>query len=383
MAEGTAFRACGELFSCERAFDHSLEADRLFNIAMAEATRWHRAKCPSFAAFLRLKGYTGGDRRFDESFQPELIPPLFVTIFKERRLVSVTDDKVVIELTSSGTGGQKSAIVLDRRSLKRILAIVDHIFGSLGLVDRSEKVNYLCFTYDPRIAKNVGTAFSDKILTGLTGKRTAFYAIQWKKETSSFEFDLDQTVKRLLAFAQTGVPVRILGFPAYLWQVCERLEKRGITLALGPRSFVLTGGGWKIHKDREVSKEQFKETVSARLGIPAENIRDTFGMVEHGIPYVDCEQGRLHVPIYARARILDPETLAPMPPGESGLLHLMTPYLSSYPSISLLTTDRAVLEERCPCGRAGATIRIVGRAGLAKHKGCAINALELLKTPAA
>ncbi|MBF0500745.1 MAG: acyl-protein synthetase [Candidatus Riflebacteria bacterium] len=383
MAEGAAFKSCGELFAIDRAFDHGPEIDRLFNSAMAEALRWHRAKCLPFANFLRVKGYTGGDKRFEGQFLPELIPPLFVTIFKERRLISIPEDKIAIELTSSGTGGQKSAIFLDRRSLKRILTIVDHIFGSLGLVDRTEKVNYLCFTYDPRIAKNVGTAFSDKILTGLTARKTVFYAIRWKKDTATFEFDLDLTVKRLLAFGESPDPVRILGFPAHLWRVCEQLETMGKKLNLGQRSFVLTGGGWKVDKNREVTKEVFKTVVAKRLGIPPENIRDTFGMVEHGIPYVDCEHGRLHVPIYSRARIIDPETLKPLAFGEPGLLHLMTPYLSSYPSTSLLTTDRATLEPDCPCGRPGGTIRILGRAGLAKHKGCAITALELLQTPAA
>ena len=73
------------------------------------------------------------------------------------------------------------------------------------------------------------------------------------------------------------------------------------------------------------------------------------------------------------------ETLRPLPPYTPGLLHLMTPYLSSYPSISLLTTDSAQIEYDCPCGRPGPTLRVLGRAGLSKHKGCAITALELLK----
>ena len=119
--------------------------------------------------------------------------------------------------------------------------------------------------------------------------------------------------------------------------------------------------------------------LSTRAKIPQQNVRDLFGMVEHGIPYVDCEHGNLHVPIYARARVLDPESLKSLEDGEVGLLHLMTPYLSSYPSISLLTTDKAVIDNNCPCGRPGKTFKILGRAGLAKHKGCAIKALDLLK----
>ena len=380
MAEGAPFRACGELFARSQAFDHSEKTERLFRSAMAEAVAWHRKNCPPFAAFLDLKGFPPAAERAGEAFSPESIPPLLVTIFKERRLISIPEDRVKLELTSSGTGGQKSAIFLDRRSYLRILRIVDAIFDSLGMLDRQARVNYLCFTYDPRIARNVGTAFSDKILTGLTRRARVFYAIRWNKVSESFEFDLPATVRRLRMFAACPEPVRILGFPAHLWRVLDELEAKGVRLDLGPRSFIITGGGWKMDRDREVTKDIFKERVARVLGMPGENVRDLFGMVEHGIPYVDCECGRLHVPIFARARALDPETLKPVPNGDPGLLHLMTPYLSSYPSISLLTTDRAILERDCPCGRPGDTIRILGRAGLARHKGCAITALELLKS---
>jgi phenylacetate-coenzyme A ligase PaaK-like adenylate-forming protein len=363
------------LFSLEQAFAHTSSTDELFDAAMNEALRWHARRCPDFMAFLRQCGITD----FSEDISPLAIPPLLVTIFKEFRLISVPQKQVKIELTSSGTGGRNSAIVLDRRSYNRILLIVDHIFSSLGLVNRQQKVNYLCFTYDPKKAGSVGTAFSDKMLTGLTARRSVFYAIRWNERISDFEFDLDATVKKLVEFGRRSEPVRILGFPAYLWQVCNRLEEKGIKLNLGDDSFIITGGGWKMHKDQEVSKEFFKDRIEKVLGMPRKNLRDLFGMVEHGIPYVDCEAGNLHVPIYARAMAVDHETLEPLPDGQEGLLYLMTPYLSSYPSISLLTTDRAIIESGCSCGRPGKTFRVVGRAGLAKHKGCAINALELLK----
>lgn len=375
MVEPKHFSACGRLFSIKNAFSHSIKNDRLFDEAMNEALRWHASRCPDFKAFLAVRGMTD----FKKSWISQEIPPLAVSIFKEFRLSSIPEEKVRIELTSSGTGGRKSAIILDNRSYNRIMTIVDHIFSSLGLVDRTQRVNYLCFTYDPKVAGSVGTAFSDKMLTGLTARRSVFYAIRWSKELNDFEFDLDATVKKLIEFGRRNEPVRILGFPAYLWQVCNRLEEKGIRLDLGQKSFIITGGGWKMNKDQEVSKDFFKDRVERVLGIPRCNLRDLFGMVEHGIPYVDCEEGRLHVPVYSRVRVVDPETFMPIEDGKEGLLHLMTPYLSSYPSISLLTTDKAVIEGNCACGRAGKTFRITGRAGLAKHKGCAITALDLLK----
>lgn len=375
LAEGKPFVRTGELFDWSAAFDHCKNTDELFAGAMREALSWHLAKCPDFRNFMRESGLP----QDLDIIAPEDIPPLLVTIFKEFRLISVPESQVKIELTSSGTGGRKSAIVLDNRSYRRIQKIVSNIFDSLGMVNHRQMVNYLCFTYDPRKAGSVGTAFSDKMLTGLTGRRSVFYAIRWNEAANDFEFDLDATVKKLIEFNRRPEPVRILGFPAYLWQVCNRLEENGIRLELGAESYIITGGGWKMHKDQEVTKEIFKDRVEKILGMPGCNIRDLFGMVEHGIPYVDCECSRLHVPVYARVRVVDPETLEDLGVGRPGLLHLMTPYLSSYPSISLLATDLGVIEENCPCGRPGRTFRVVGRAGLAKHKGCAITALELLK----
>lgn len=375
MAEGKPFIKCGQLFDHSDAFDYSPETEQLFIDAMNEALRWHANHCPDYKAFLAENGLID----FKQKYLPEQIPPLLVSIFKEFKLASVSEKQVKIELTSSGTGGRKSAIILDARSYKRILKIVENIFGSLGLVDHKQKVNYLCFTYDPKYAGNVGTAFSDKLLTDLTAHRSVYYAIRFNKKTGEFRFDTEDTAKKLIDFSTHPEPVRILGFPAYLWQVCDWLESHNIYLRLNKKSVIITGGGWKMHKDLEVTKDIFKDRINKVLGIPRENLRDLFGMVEHGIPYVDCECGRLHVPIYSRAICVDPETLFPVEDGEEGLLYLMTPYLSSYPSISLLTTDKAIIEDNCPCGRPGKTFRIIGRAGLAKHKGCAIKALELLK----
>ena len=258
MGEGRPFVKTGCLFDIEDAFQHSPETDALFDEAMVECFDWHRRRCPEYARFLELKGFPAS--RFPT--HPEEIPSLFVTIFKHFRLVSIPDEQIAMELTSSGTAGQRSAIVLDRRSLKRFLKLVDQTMGSLDLVNRTERVNYLNFTYDPKFAANVGTAFTDKVFTGLTRRKKVVYCIKWNAATSTFEFDLEDTVTQLLRFARQSEPVRILGFPAYLWQVCDVLEQRGKRLQLGDRSFVITGGGddlKRLQAGREGIIKGFKE----------------------------------------------------------------------------------------------------------------------------
>ena len=87
----------------------------------------------------------------------------------------------------------------------------------------------------------------------------------------------------------------------------------------------------------------------------------------------------MHVPDYARVTVRDAHTLRALPDGAKGLLHLVTPYLTSYPSYSVLASDWGSLSPRCPCGVPGETLTLHGRAGKSPAKGCAVTAAELLK----
>lgn len=307
------------------------------------------------------------------------LPYLPVGIFKEERLVTGPEKAIVMELTSSGTGGQKSRIFLDKSSLKRVEAIARKVYDAMGMVDKNEVANYLCFTYDPKVARDLGTAYTDELLTSFTKKGEVYYAIEWDKVKGAFELNREKAWEKLSAFAGQRKPVRILGFPAMIYEtIIKRAEMSKAKFNFGKKSWVMTGGGWKGMAD-EIPKAEFKKRLSKVTGIPMENMRDLFGMVEHGIPYLDCENGRSHAPNYSRVIIRDPATLEMLPHGRKGLIQFITPFLTSYPSISLLTTDWGVLHDKCPCGRGGSTVELMGRAGVTKHKGCAIKATELLK----
>jgi phenylacetate-coenzyme A ligase PaaK-like adenylate-forming protein len=301
-------------------------------------------------------------------------PYIFVNFFKEFSVSSVPDSKVKIRLSSSGTGGKKSYHPLDDKSLERIKKIVTESFSDAGLVS-NEKHNYLCFTYDPNVAKDVGTAFSDKLLTNLTPIENEYYALKYNKKNKEFEFNEEECVEVLNQYEKSGLPLRILGFPAYIWKVLSSTKKY---YKFPKNSAIITGGGWKLHTGVEVEKSIFKSMIGEKLGISPENIRDTYGMVEHGIPYLDCKYNHFHIPVYSRILIRDPLSLDVLDNGKTGIMHLFTPYMHSFPAISLLTTDKAYIKSDCPCGRKTPYFVLQGRGGLKKHKGCAINAAELL-----
>lgn len=367
----------GDLYSDPRVFATGADLDALFLDAMRDTFAFHFARCRPYRDLCRREGFAPGDLRgFPDLFR---IPHLFVGSLKERDFRSVPPREVALTLTSSGTGGRRSKIFLCAASIERILRILRAIFADLGLID-PRPVNYLCFTYDPEVAKDLGTAFSDRSLTAFAPAADTAYAIRWSEEAGEFRLDERAVKEALLAFAASGLPVRILGFPSFLWRIVRDLRREtGRDFAFGDRSYVLTGGGWKGEDDRRIDPGRFRAELGGILGIPERNFRDMFGMVEHGIPYMECERHRFHIPVHARARVRDPLTLRDLGFDAPGILHLSTPYCRSTPNLSLLTTDKALLRRDCPCGRAGGTIELLGRGGIAKHKGCAITATELLK----
>lgn len=302
------------------------------------------------------------------------VPGTMVHLFKEHEFCSVPRSELALVLTSSGTSGQKSRQFLDQLSLDNVKKLALNIHIALGMAS-SRDYNYLCFTYDPKIANDLGTAFTDELLTNFTGKNEVYYAIQWDENKNEFSLNEEGVVETLKRFAASSCPTRILGFPALLFEI---LEKYDIRLNLGEDSWLQTGGGWKGKADKEIPKKEFRKFIYERLGIPEKNQRDLFGMVEHGIPYVDCEKGNLHIPNYARVFVRSPHDLSLKKEGERGLLHFLCTYNFSYPAPSLLTTDYGRVGT-CDCSIGGKILILEGRAGVSKHKGCALKALELLE----
>ncbi len=353
-------------------FDFSPEAQALFRESFKEMALHHYKAHPFFKRVFDDAGLQPSQIHSEDDMSH--VPPIMVHLFKEKEFISVPEKDIVLTLTSSGTGGQKSQQRLDQMSLDNVKLLAYKIHERLGLTGQ-ENVNYLCFTYDPKVASDLGTAFTDELLTSFTGRNEVYYAIQWNKIKNDFELNSDGVVETLKRFEKEGKPVRILGFPAFLYKI---LKDYKIKLKLPPLSWVQTGGGWKNLANEEIPKHEFRRFIFDSLGIPEENCRDLFGMVEHGIPYVDCTLGNMHIPNYARVYVRSPYDLSILPEGETGLLHFICSYNHSYPCISILSTDYGSVR-KCSCGLDGQILELKGRAGVSKHKGCAMKASELLK----
>lgn len=366
--------AIDRLLALSNPFDASPQAEDVFIAAMREAVDWHFDNSEAYRNLCQLQA-------FDCATWVDIlaIPHVYVNAFKARELLSIPKSEVVLNLSSSGTTGQKSQIFFDRISLDRALRMVEAVFDAMGFVDRGQEVNYLLFAYDPAEAAKVGTAFTDDNLTTYTKRRAVHYALRWSPETSKFEFGLEEAYAVLQGYAKEEFPTRILGFPAFLDRLVDYHHRRTKSpLRLAPGSLVHTGGGWKSSEHEAIDKTVFRNKVSLALGVDQKHIRDGYGLVEHSVPYIECEEHRFHVPVYSRAVARDVVTLAPLESGAVGFLELLTPYIRSMPAHALLTSDLAATHVGCACGRMTRWIEFMGRAGVKKNKGCAITALEAL-----
>lgn len=297
----------------------------------------------------------------------------FLSVFVLKEFVSEVDfqitNQIEVEIFSSGTTNKPSRMVLDKITLKRIKKIVFNIYKDYGLTDLENEYNYLFFTYEDL---SLGTAFSDVLLSELAPKiKNRFFAL--KKKDNSFYFDLEGTIEKLFEFQENGLKLRILGFPAYIYYTIEELRKRKIKFNFD--GVVLPGGGWKTHK-QEISIPEFRNLVFEYLGI--KEVRDLYGMVEHGIPYVDCEYHNKHIPRYSRVRTFNPYTKKFNSYDKVGLLSFLTPYANSYTISAVISSDIGYVSFDCKCGRSAPHVVLLGRAGTTKLRGCAISALDFL-----
>lgn len=373
----TALSHVEALCALDQPYLRNAERDALFDAAMREIVAFHCEQTPDYASWLAEHGMS--PEMLADVTDWSTLPPLFANYFKQRLLLSAAGQDA-LELTSSGTTGQKSRMRYDDRSIGAAQGMVDFIFRHYGWETPDTPCNYLLLSYEPAGAITLGTAYTDQFLCKYAPVERAVYAL--RHTGSGNEFDPFGVIQALQQFEREGLPVRILGFPAFMWFVLERMREMGLPpLRLHPDSFAFFGGGWKTHADKEIPKAQLYKRLGEQLGLADERCRDGYGSVEHCVPYVECTNHRFHVPVYARAYVRDTAGLATLPYGQRGFLHFVSPYITSSPAHSVVMSDLAILHpgSSCGCGIDTDWFELLGRASKSKARSCALAASELIK----
>lgn len=76
-----------------------------------------------------------------------------------------------------------------------------------------------------------------------------------KKENGTYVPDFEGVREALEKFSKSKFPVRLTGFPAYIYFLLESLDRRGIKYKFKKGSKIMIGGGWKQFYKEEVDKK--------------------------------------------------------------------------------------------------------------------------------
>jgi len=368
--------ALAKLWAVNHPFDHA-GTEHLFVEAVRKTAQYHYDRNSFYKAWLD-----------QNRFKPESIqniqdivniPFIHANFYKTHVVKTSNDEDIVLHLTSSGTTGQKSQMFYDAWSIFSSDKSADTQFGYYGLIT-DQPANFLLYSYEPAENVNVGTLRTRQMMRRYAKENELVYALKYTG--TGHEFDLFGCIQTLLKYEKEGLPVRLLGFPAFLYFTLERMKDMGYPpLQLDPKSLVMMGGGWKGFVDKQLTPAEFRTYIKERLGLPETCCHESYGAVEHGIAYIDCPNHHFHVPVYSRALIRDVRTLEPLPFGKPGFLNVISPMNTAVPVVSLLLGDMVVMHEGKECGCSVETpwFEILGRAGTSKNKSCAIAAAELLK----
>ncbi|MCC8122505.1 MAG: acyl-protein synthetase [Oscillospiraceae bacterium] len=367
--------ARNQLFAYKRPYDLDHTAD-LFVSAMKQNINLHRAKCPDYDKILAERGYQTDCLKTEQDLK--FIPPIPTMFYKAHTLSSVPDQKMVIKSTTSGTKGTPTKVGLDLPTCYYGALMLLRILSYYKLFS-VVPTNYIILGYQPSKHNKMGAV---KTAYGATFLAPALHREYALKDTgSSYRLNIEGIKAQLLRYQRLKLPVRFIGFPAYLSFLIQTLRENNIKLKLNPHSKILLGGGWKQFLSEEVDKEALYQMVEETLGIEARNVKEFFAVVESNVLFCDCKHHHFHVPIYARVIIRDPRTMEPVPNGTPGLLNLISPLVSSMPLGSIITDDIAVLYDgkQCGCGMEAPYFEILGRVGMKEIKTCAAGAGEVLQ----
>lgn len=359
------------------AYAKTEELDVLFVEAFKEIVQWHKKNNSFYAALLKKDNFDVENIKSINDLHS--LPFIHANFFKLHESVSVDKSSIKEHLTSSGTSGQKSQMFFDEWSILSARRMVSYIYDQIGFNTPEVETNYLLLAYEPISGFKLGTTNTNIFLTLFAKPKEVFFAL--RHTNSTHEFDRFGTVKKLQEYAEQHLPVRIHGFPSFMYFTLMQMIEMDIKVTLHPDSLVMFGGGWKGYADKQIPKGKLLKLISERLGILPERIRDAYGSVEHSIPYIECSNHHLHVPVWSRLFIRDVKTLEVLDYGKAGFMNFVTPYITSVPAISVMMGDLGVMHpaESCSCGAKTPFFEIIGRAGLSQNKSCAVSASELLK----
>lgn len=189
--------------------------------------------------------------------------------------------------------------------------------------------------------------------------------------------DDGRLLESLHSYEANGRPVCLLGTSLSFLHLLDAIRGQDVKFRLAAGSRLMDTGGFK-GAAREVEPSELRARYVEHLGIAPDHCINEYGMTElcsqlyeSGLRSPgDATQGRKLAPPWLRTLAADPETLAPLTPGETGLLRHVD--LANLSSVIAVQTEDVGYEVAGGCV-------LLGRAPGAAPRGCSIAADMLLE----
>jgi phenylacetate-coenzyme A ligase PaaK-like adenylate-forming protein len=336
---------------------HQTEKHQLLLDAMEALTQHHENSCLAYSSII-CKLWQ--NHKFSSL---EDLPFLPVRLFKHERLISVSEDKVIKTMTSSGTSGQSvSQIFLDKQTSAMQIKVLSRIMGDFLGAKRLPML-----VVDCRATVSSRHRFS--------ARTAAILGFSMFGRDIEFALDDDMSLnqERVNQFLEKYVdqPILLFGFTFIVYlHFLKTLESASRRFSL-KNAILIHGGGWKQLQSEAIDSDEFKSRLQNVTGI--NRIHNYYGMVEQtGSIFMECARGHLHASAWSEVIIRDPATFQALPAGQPGLIQLLSVIPHSYPGHSLLSEDEGTIlgVDSCPCGRKGTFFRVLGRIQNAETRGC-------------
>ncbi|MGW4412372.1 LuxE/PaaK family acyltransferase [Nonomuraea sp. NPDC004702] len=316
---------------------------------LAALTERHRRACPPYRRILDAIGARPPYERVAD------LPWLPVRLFKTHELRSVPSEAVFRVLTSSGTTGQRpSRVYLDREAAAaqpRMLA------ATLRAVLGERRLPMLIVDGRSVVRGPALSARGAGVLGMMNFGRDHTFVLDEQGEVDA------AAVEAFLA-RHGGEPFLVFGFTFMVWLYLLGL---GADLSQG---VLIHSGGWKRLAEQAVDNDAFRRRLASECGLT--RVHNFYGMVEQiGTVFLEGPDGDgLYCPDFADVVIRDPGTWREVPPGEPGLIEVVSTLPTSYPGHALLTEDLGMVHGVDDGHWPGKRFTVLGRLPRAEARGC-------------
>jgi len=344
-----------------------------FEMLALEAFAWQYERNAAYAAYCARRGCSPATVSHWTA-----IPAVPTAAFKETELIAGDRASADAVFRTSGTThgrGRRGVHVVPELSLYHASLLPN--FNAMVLPD-GLRPPMLCLLPPPDALPDSSLAHMFGVIVHRLGARgSGFFA------SVRDGLDVAALDAAVAACARNDEPVCLLGTSLSFVHWLDALHATGRTHRLPAGSRLVDTGGFK-GEARTIPEEELRTRYVEALGLDPAHCVNEYGMTEMCSQFYDAalrertqrgESGpaRKQIPPGVRSRVVDPETLEPVRPGEIGLLqHFDLANLGSV--LAVQTEDLGV--------QVGDGFRLLGRAPGAMPRGCSI-AMDALLSAAA